>query len=490
MEGIVAAGHPVSAEAGAAVLREGGNAVDAAVAACLASWVGRAAADRAGRRRVHDGRRRRRGSRRCWTSSWPRPVGRARGRAASRSTCRFGDAVQVFHVGAASVGAPGTPRGLEEAARRWGSLPLADLAAPAARAGARGRRAERRAGLPLRDPRGDPALDAEARAPSSRPRGARCARARPSARPSWPTTIERFGAEGAAPFTPATSPRRSSTASRAARRHAHRGRPRRLRADRARAGRASPTAAATVLTNPPPSAGGTLLALAWRTSTRAGPADGRRAGRGDGARAGRADAGVRRRAGRARLPERFLAAQLGSTTHVSSSTPTGAPARSRAPTARAAGWSCPGTGIHLNNIMGEEDLNPLGFFTAPPGRRMPSMMAPTVVLGATASVELVLGSAGSNRIRSAILQLDRRRRRPRPRRAPRRSRRRACTWKATSSTPSRASTCRPWTLAAPHAPFRARNLFFGGAQAVERDRATGALSGAGDPRRGGAAARA
>ena len=63
----------------------------------------------------------------------------------------------------------------------------------------------------------------------------------------------------------------------------------------------------------------------------------------------------------------------------------------------------PGTGIHVNNIMGEEDLSPLGFHTAPPGRRMPSMMAPTVVLG-EGGVELVLGSAGSNRIRSAILQ--------------------------------------------------------------------------------------
>ena len=37
--GMVAAGHPLTAEAGARVLREGGNAVDAAIAAMLVSWV-------------------------------------------------------------------------------------------------------------------------------------------------------------------------------------------------------------------------------------------------------------------------------------------------------------------------------------------------------------------------------------------------------------------------------------------------------------------
>jgi gamma-glutamyltranspeptidase/glutathione hydrolase len=44
----------------------------------------------------------------------------------------FGDAVQVFHVGPASVGSYGAPAGVCAAVARWGSIPLADLAAPAA----------------------------------------------------------------------------------------------------------------------------------------------------------------------------------------------------------------------------------------------------------------------------------------------------------------------------------------------------------------------
>ncbi len=35
--------------------------------------------------------------------------------------------------------------------------------------------------------------------------------------------------------------------------------------------------------------------------------------------------------------------------------------------------------------------------------------------------------------------------------------------------------------------FRAKNMFFGGVQAVSRDPASGAMNGAGDPRRGGVA---
>jgi gamma-glutamyltranspeptidase/glutathione hydrolase len=65
----------------------------------------------------------------------------------------------------------------------------------------------------------------------------------------------------------------------------------------------------------------------------------------------------------------------------------------------------PGTGILLNNMLGEDDLHPGGFHATPPGVRVASMMAPTVVLAPDGRAELVLGSGGSKRIRTAILQV-------------------------------------------------------------------------------------
>jgi hypothetical protein len=150
------------------------------------------------------------------------------------------------------------------------------------------------------------------------------------------------------------------------------------------------------------------------------------------------------------------------------------------------GLVVPGTGIHVNNVMGEQDLNPLGFFTYPPGRRMPSMMAPTVVMGTDGEVELVLGSAGSNRIRSAILQVivgvvDHGQRAHDAVLAPRAHFEDDVVYVEPGIDVDALRAAGREVLA-----FRDRNLFFGGAQAVERDPASGALSGAGDPRRGGA----
>ena len=70
----------------------------------------------------------------------------------------------------------------------------------------------------------------------------------------------------------------------------------------------------------------------------------------------------------------------------------------------SAGYVVPGTGYIPNNMLGEEDLHPQGFHVRPAGERIPTMMTPTVVLQ-EGQVRLVLGSGGSIRIRSAILQV-------------------------------------------------------------------------------------
>jgi len=68
------------------------------------------------------------------------------------------------------------------------------------------------------------------------------------------------------------------------------------------------------------------------------------------------------------------------------------------------GFVVPGTGIQLNNMLGEADLNPGGFHAMPPGRRMGSMMSPSVLVAPDGSV-VALGSGGSERIRSALVEV-------------------------------------------------------------------------------------
>lgn len=70
----------------------------------------------------------------------------------------------------------------------------------------------------------------------------------------------------------------------------------------------------------------------------------------------------------------------------------------------SAGYVVPGTGFIPNNIMGEEDLHPAGFHSRPAGERIATMMTPVVVLQ-DGQPRLVVGSGGSIRIRSAILQV-------------------------------------------------------------------------------------
>ena len=58
----------------------------------------------------------------------------------------------------------------------------------------------------------------------------------------------------------------------------------------------------------------------------------------------------------------------------------------------------------MNNMLGEEDINPAGFHQWTENTRMASMMAPSLLVGHDGR-EVALGSGGSNRIRTAILQV-------------------------------------------------------------------------------------
>ena len=206
------------------------------------------------------------------------------------------------------------------------------------------------------------------------------------------------------------------------------------------------------------------------------------------------------RLGPASGPEQLVAAMeaanehradlLGSTTHISAIDADGICVAVTCSNGSGSGVLVPGTGVILNNMLGEEDLNPRGFHSIPAGERVPSMMAPTVVLR-DGEVVLAVGSAGSDRIRSAILQT-------------------IVRVVEEGMGPAEAIAAprlhseggvvqaEPGIDEAALARLEARgvtvarrpeiNLFFGGVQAVARDPETGALSGGGDPRRGGAVA--
>ena len=264
----------------------------------------------------------------------------------------------------------------------------------------------------------------------------------------------------------------------------------------------APFRGAEVLTNPPPSSGGILIAyslgLLERLGERSGPeqlvaAMGAANDLRDlefaealyeqGMEAGFLDPGGL---------DLAAADLLGSTTHISVLDAAGMCANVTCSNGSGSGVLVPGTGVILNNMLGEEDLNPKGFHQISPGRRVPSMMAPTVVLR-DGEIELGLGSAGSNRIRSAILQtvvrvveqglpvaaaIE----------APRLHFEQGVVQAEPGIDEQALGRLQARGLDVARRP--AINLFFGGVQAVARDPRTGALSGGGDPRRGGAVATA
>jgi gamma-glutamyltranspeptidase/glutathione hydrolase len=150
----------------------------------------------------------------------------------------------------------------------------------------------------------------------------------------------------------------------------------------------------------------------------------------------------------------------------------------------------PGTGIMLNNMLGEEDLSPGGFHRWEENVRMASMMCPSVASLPDGGM-VALGSGGSNRIRSAILQvlvnlfefdLPLEMAVIAPRLHLEGSH---FSVEAGFEQAALNSMIKQWP---DHKIWPEPNMFFGGVHAVER-LADGSFRGTGDPRRGGAVTR-
>jgi gamma-glutamyltranspeptidase / glutathione hydrolase len=430
MNGAVAAGHPLTAAAGARVLEEGGNAADACVAAAFASWVaespltgpgagGFALVLPAGRRpaRLAD-----------FFVATP-GLGKAPASAAEMHAIDvgFGDSetTQVFRIGEASCAVPGAALGLEAVHRAYGRLPWPELLAPAVELA--------RDGLPLS--REQALLHAildlilrhqpEGNRIYSRPDGTRLLPGDVLRLPDLASTLELIAARGARVLY-------DGDVARAVVATVAGGGGLMTDADlrRYRVVWRRPVRVAylghEVISNPPPSSGGILIAyglslLARLDDAPVGSAEsiaalaavmreqvavrddafavalhrgglGRRLLSDDGLRAGLARLG----AGAAPEP-----APAGGTTHISVVDAGGNAVSLSSSTGSGSGVIVPGTGIQLNNMLGEYDLTG---GPAAPGRRLTSMMAPTVV-ARDGAPRLVVGSAGSVRLRGAIMQV-------------------------------------------------------------------------------------
>jgi gamma-glutamyltranspeptidase/glutathione hydrolase len=441
MPGAIAAGHPLTAEAGGRVLADGGNAVDACIAAafvaavCEGPLTGPAGggfflvSPSGGEPVVLD----------CFFAAPARPL------------CEMeevivdfeGGGTQTFHVGEGSVAVPGLVAGLEEAHRRYATREWRELVEPAIDLARTGRVAvdEPRAflhriltGILLRTDEGRRVYgDPEHVATTE-----------------LVATLERVRDEGAAAVAELVPELAEDLA-------AYR--------VRARPPLESEVLGLQILTTPEPSLGGRIV-LDILEMLEAGAEWSMH----DEARAiGIAYGATARR-------------PLTGTTHISVLDASGTAAALSSTLGSGSGVFRGGT--QLNNMLGELDV--IGEGEREPGERLPSMMTPTLVLEGGVP-RLVAGSAGSVRLAGAIAQVVWRAiRYDRPVseaiNAPR-IHVEGSTLHVEGGWADDSVERLPnsWDVVR----WDGLNLFFGGVQAVRRA-PDGTLDAAGDPRRGGA----
>ena len=492
------------------MLAEGGNAVDACIAAAFVSWVAESTLTGPGAggfMLVHRARDR---TTRVLDHFVTVPgLGLGRREVAEMESVDVAftpESSQAFRIGAASCAVPGAAAGLGEAHRLFGTLPWTTLLEPAIR--------HAREGIVLTKSQAylHAILDlilrhtGEGRAIYGR-NGDRLVAGDRLVMTDLAGTLERLAEHGAADLY-------RGELARALAAHIRDGGGAITERDLAeyRVIRRRPVRARFLghdfESNPPPSAGGVLIGLGVRLLDRLGPAGPPGSAEAiaqlveimreqDGAR-GRAFARGLYRGGLASrvLDPRAVAATMrrlrgrlpdavAGTTHIAVVDGRGNAASLTASTGSGSGVVVPGTGIQLNNMLGEFDLAATGQVPKP-GVRFTSGMAPSLVLR-DRRPRLVVGSAGSLRLRGAIFQIvvnvvargmgveeaiDR----------PRVHLDGDDVHCEGGNDPDELARLEAWGY--PLVRWRRRNLYFGGAAGVEF-REDGSLAAAGDARRGG-----
>lgn len=418
LKGGVASGHPQVTEAACAILRAGGNAFDAVVAAGFAAALAEPTLTSLGGGGFLLARTCR--GRAVLFDFFVDTPGR--GLQAGQMephflpvTIRFPSSEQIFNVGMGSVAVPGVLRGYLHVQRRLGRLPLRDVLAPAIDLA--------RAGVTINAKQAyflDLLIPIMTLTPPGRalfePDGRYLRVGDVHRNPDLAAFLETLSTgEGEREFYEGELAQRMTqemaerggllTAADLAAYHVIEREP--LPVD---------YRGLRLLTNPPPSFGGSLIALSLRLLEARAVQE---LGFGSPAHLALLVA-VMQEADRRRTEGYLSPADLGQpgltesvervrtasggTTHISVCDAEGNAASMTTSNGEGAGCFVPGTGIMFNNMMGEDDLHPEGFHSSPAGVRVASMMAPSLLLAA-GRVRLALGSGGSKRIRTAMLQV-------------------------------------------------------------------------------------
>lgn len=426
--GAVAAGHELTADAAADMLRAGGNAFDAALAALCAACVAEPvlcslggggfmlARTAAGETTVFD-----------FFTHTPR-----RRRPEDELDffpihADFGTARQEFHIGLGAIATPGVVRGLFDIHRRLGSMPMTEIVTPAVEHARRGVVLNALQAYIFRvvAPIYTATPEALAIYGGGRGDGQPAGEGDRVVQPQLADTLEALAREGDDLFYRGEIAAEIDRACRQGGGHLGRDDLEHYRVAH-RAPLHLDYRGARFATNAPPASGGLLIGFALRLLDQAPPGKWSFGSRQhltllaevmdqtNRARVeARLDAGVEAGAPRLLDPallERYRrhvrgrAGALRGTTHISVMDRHGNLASLTLSNGEGCGRMLPGTGVMLNNMLGEEDINPGGFHRWTPGQRMTSMMSPSMLQWPDGRT-VALGSGGSNRIRSAILQV-------------------------------------------------------------------------------------